>query len=252
MWTTITNYWVEILLTVTSIIVGFLVGYAFYRLQKRDVASARVERVKRAKEELLDIIESQIINKQQFAEELIHNLIVASEREHQVGLKDFCTPVTLLQDVALRLQKSRHLDIVRKSEYSDQIEQTITTINEHHTEVPEDAKESLELVGVLEDTIQNDEKQKSLETIAALKKKLVKAPLPVSTEYVMISERLQQFTSLITGIAGVIVTFIIATEFFGVAVDLDRSLQNTIIPTILIAIILTTLVFFLTIAKKWS
>ena len=107
MWTTITNYWVEILLTVTSIIVGFLVGYAFYRLQKRDVASARVERVKRAKEELLDIIESQIINKQQFAEELIHNLIVASEREHQVGLKDFCTPVTLLQDVALRLQKSR-------------------------------------------------------------------------------------------------------------------------------------------------
>ncbi len=102
MWSIINSYRVEILLSATSISVGFAVGYIFYRLQKRDVTSARVERVKRAKEELLDVIESCIINKQQVAEESIHNLIAASEREYQVGLKGIFTPITLLQDVVLR------------------------------------------------------------------------------------------------------------------------------------------------------
>jgi len=248
MWTTITNYWVEILLSVISIIVGFLVGYAFYRLQKRDIVSARAERVKRAKEELLDIIESHIINKQQFAEELIHNLIVASEREHQVSLKDFCTPTTLLQDVALRLQKSRHLDIARKSEYSDQIEQTITTIRKHHKEVPEEAKESLDLVDVLEDAIQNDEKQKGLKTIILLKEKLAKAPLPVIAENVMTLERLQQITSLLIGMTAVLITFITVTKVIGEGVDVER-IQTIIIPA-LIATVLITLLFIVVKVKK--
>lgn len=247
MWITIINYQVEILLSAISIVVGFLVGYAFYRLQKRDVVSARAERLKRAKEELLDIIESHIINKQQFAEELIHNLIVASEREHQVGLKDFCTPTTLLQDVALRLQKSRHLDIARKREYSDQIEQTITTIREHHKEVSEEAKESLDLVGVLEAAIKNDEMQKGIETIVLLKEKLAKAPLPVSAEYVMTSERLQRITAMIAGISVVFLTFTITTMFIGGEIDIER-IQTIIV--VLIVIVSAILFVFSSIKAK--
>ena len=219
MWAIINSYRVEILLSAISISVGFIVGYIFYRLQKRDVASVERERVKRAKEELLNVIESHIINKQQFAEELIHNLIVASEREHQVGLKDFCTPTTLLQDVELRLQKSGHLDIAQKREYSDQIEQTIATIEEQRNEVPEEAKEPLEFVGVLEDAIQNGETQKGLETIALLKEKLTKAPIPVRAEYATKSERLQLMTSLITGISVIIATFLLTSEYTDLPID---------------------------------
>lgn len=241
MWTIITSYRMEILLSAISIAIGFLVGYVFYRLQKRDVASARAERVKRAKEELLDVIESHIINKQQVAEESIHNLLVASEREYQVGLKDTCTPTTLLQDAALRLEKSRHLDIAQKREYSDQIEQTITTIEEQHNEVPEEVKEPLELVSVLEDAIQNDEKQKGLETVVLLKEKLTKAPVPARTVYVPTLERWSLITSLIAGISAIIVTFAVTTRFIDLLIyyiGVEVLVALTVVATILIMLAL--------------
>ena len=44
----IASYWVELVLSVASIVIGAIVGYTFYRLQKRDLSSARIERRKRA------------------------------------------------------------------------------------------------------------------------------------------------------------------------------------------------------------
>ena len=242
MWNTITSYWVEILLSAISIFVGFIVGYIFYRLQKRDVASVRAERVKRAKEELLDVIENRIVNKQQVTEESIHNFLVASEREYQVGLKDVCTPTTLLQDAELRLQKSRHLDIAQKREYSDQIEQTITTIEEQHNKVPEEAKEPLEFVGVLEAAIQDGEKQKGLETIALLKEKLTKAPIIARAEYATTSERLRLMTSLITGIFAIIATFLLASEYTNLPIDrYFTELLIAIMATVTLTIVFASL-----------
>jgi len=221
MWTIITSYWVEILLSVVSIIFGFLFGYLFYRLQKRDVASARAERVKRAREELLDLIESYIINKQTVSEQWIHNLLAASEREYQVSLGDISSPTTLLQDVALRLQKSRHLDIVQKGEYAAQIEHTITAIEEVREEVPEEAKEPLELLGVLRNAIHNDEKQKALETTTLLRERLGKPPARVRAEYATTAERWQLLSSTIAGIGVVIATYALTTGLSGSWRDID-------------------------------
>ena len=85
---------------------------------------------------MLDILENNIVNKQKVSEESVYNLLAASEREYQVNLRDICTPVTLLQYVGLRLQRSRHLDIAQKTEYAAQIELTISAITEsnksHH------------------------------------------------------------------------------------------------------------------------
>ena len=127
--TFITTNWFQIVLSIVSLVIGGLVTFIFYRLQKRDVASARIERSKRAKEEMLDILESNIVNKQTISSELITNLLEASEREYETNLHDFCTSVTLLQDVLLRLQRSRHLDITQKAEYTNQIDQMISLIN---------------------------------------------------------------------------------------------------------------------------
>ena len=110
-------------LSIVSIVIGIVVAYFFYRLQKKDAASASLERKKHATAELLDVVESYIINKQRLSEQVIENLIHASERDHSVALRPVCTGVSLLQDVALRLQRSRHLDIPQKSEYSEKIEQ---------------------------------------------------------------------------------------------------------------------------------
>jgi hypothetical protein len=120
-------------LSILSILIGIVVAYLFYRLQKRDSVSAAVERKKRATAELLDVVETYVINKQRLSEAVIDNLIHASERDHAVALRPSCTATTLLQDVALRLQRSRHLDIPQKSEYSEKLEQLIQGIRNNRT-----------------------------------------------------------------------------------------------------------------------
>jgi uncharacterized membrane-anchored protein YhcB (DUF1043 family) len=117
-------------LSILSIVIGIVVAYIFYRLQKKDTASAYAERKKHATSELLDVVESYIINKQRLSEHVIDNLIHASERDHFVELQPRCTAISLLQDVALRLQRSRHLDIPQKSEYSEKIEELISQIRQ--------------------------------------------------------------------------------------------------------------------------
>ena len=131
MQTFLENNW----LSIASIIIGVVVAYVFYRLQKKDAASASAERKKHATTELLDVVESYIINKQRLSEQVIDNLIYASERDHTVALRPMSTAISLLQDVALRLQRSRHLDIPQKSEYSEKIEQLIREIREHRQPV---------------------------------------------------------------------------------------------------------------------
>lgn len=121
-----TDNWISI----ASVIIGFLVSYVFYRLQQRDSVSAASERTKHATVELLDVVESYIINKQVLSRFLIDNLIQASERLHSVLLRPSCTPITLLQDVALRLQRSRHLNIPQKTEYSVKIDDLIIEVKE--------------------------------------------------------------------------------------------------------------------------
>jgi len=115
-------------LSIMSIFVGIIVAYVFYRLQRKDSISASVERKKHANVELLDVIESYLINKQELTESVIENLIFASERSHTVALRPGCTAISLLQDAALRLQRSRHLDIPQKTEYSEKIDALIADL----------------------------------------------------------------------------------------------------------------------------
>ncbi|WP_223524952.1 hypothetical protein [Pseudomonas sp. A-B-26] len=124
------DFFTENWISIASIIIGFVVSYVFYRLQQRDSVSAASERTKHATAELLDVVESYIINKQHLSRFLIDNLIQASERLHTVLLRPSCTPITLLQDVALRLQRSRHLDIPQKTEYSEKIVDLIAEVKE--------------------------------------------------------------------------------------------------------------------------
>ena len=181
----------QILLTFTSIIIGGLFSYGLYRLQKRDVTSARIERSKRAKEEMLDILESNIVNKQTISSESIANLIEASEREYETNLRDICTSVTLLQDVVLRLQRSRHLDIVQKTEYTNQINQMISVINQSTQKIPTIVRQPIEIATVIEQAIKNNQNKEALETIDALKKELKELTVSERKEVPINSDRYQ-------------------------------------------------------------
>lgn len=166
-------------LTLLSILIGLVVSYLFYRLQRKDVVSAQEERLKHAHEELIDVIETYIINKQQLSDEAIENLVAASERSYRVRLRPEFSPVTLLQDVALRLQRSRHLDIAQKTEYAEKIETVIHGIRESEEIVnssftDEGLKKKLQtLVGLVPD----ENKAKAQEIIQSLPTDLEFRPL---------------------------------------------------------------------------
>lgn len=206
------TYWVEIVLSFVSILFGILVSYIFYRLQKRDVVSAHEERVHRAVEELMDVVESYVINRQPLSKDTIHHLISASERAHRVILTDVCSPTSLLQDVSLGLQKSRHLDVAQKSEYAEHIVDTISQISKGEIELPTSIKSNLSILSSIEDAIQQDNKDMVLERINNLEKSLKNLDLPIKAS---ISNRKSIFTeTLSVGLLGVLASFIALLDLF--------------------------------------
>jgi membrane protein implicated in regulation of membrane protease activity len=205
------NNWLSIL----SIVIGVVVAYVFYRLQKKDSASASAERLKHATIELLDVIESYIINKQRLSEQVIDNLIHASERDHKVALRPACTAISLLQDVALRLQRSRHLDIPQKSEYSEKIEQLILAIREHRTpaRLEDLGGEIANKLGELESLLPQDRRGEVQEILGAIARMAQKQrDMSLRTEEAR--QRLLAVTTALSGVAAAVATSLIGSKLF--------------------------------------
>lgn len=228
MQTFLENNWLAII----SIVIGVVVAYVFYRLQRKDAASASAERKKHAATELLDVVESYIINKQRLAEQVIDNLIYASERDHTVALRPTCTAISLLQDVALRLQRSRHLDIPQKSEYSEKIEQLIREIREHRQPVRLDELNA-EMAGKLaelESLLQperRDEARKILTALAGMNEKQREVSLRTEES----RERFMALTTALFGVMAAAATALIGSKVFDtVAGSSVTSLVGKVFP----------------------
>jgi uncharacterized membrane protein len=205
------NNWLSIL----SILIGIVVAYVFYRLQKKDSASASAERKKHATTELLDVIESYIINKQGLSEHVIDNLIHASERDHAVALRPACTAVSLLQDVALRLQRSRHLDIPQKSEYSEKIEQLIREIREHREPLRlQDLDEELSTkLLALQQFLPAGRKAEAEEVLTAVAS-LVQRQRDMVLRVEETRERMMAVTTILLGVTAAFATTLIGSRIF--------------------------------------
>jgi hypothetical protein len=205
------NNWLSIL----SIVIGVVVAYVFYRLQKKDSASASAERLKHATVELLDVIESYIINKQRLSERVIENLIYASERDHKVALRPACTAITLLQDVALRLQRSRHLDIPQKSEYSEKIEQLIADIREHRVtgRVEDLGGEISTKLGKLEALIPQDKRGEVQEILGTIGR-MAQRQRDMSVRTQETRKLLLAITTALSGVTAALATSLIGSKLF--------------------------------------
>ncbi len=206
------KYWVEIALSIVSILFGIFVSYIFYRLQKRDVISAHEERVRRATEELMDVLESYVINKQTFSKDTIRHLIAASERAHRVELNGVCTPTSLLQDVSLGLQKSRHLDITQKAEYAEHIVNAIAQMSGAEIELPTSVKGNLDLLASIEKTLQEGNKDLAVEEVAKLRNSLKRLEFPIETSTSARSSFLTE--SIAIGLAAVLLSYVSLSDLF--------------------------------------
>ena len=115
--------WQTILISLIAGLIFFIASLYFLRYTEKSV---EYERYKKAKETVIDILESSLINKQSILPERIKHLISASEREQSTELKD--PPKILLEDLELRFEKSKHLDTEQQTRYIDQIEEMISKI----------------------------------------------------------------------------------------------------------------------------
>lgn len=198
-----------------GIIIALAIGLLFFILSnyflRKYIASAEKERLKQAKNALLDVLDSLIINKQDLYINKINNLLKAIDREHSVVLSEIVSPQSLLQDLELRFEKSHHLDHTQKEEYCNQIENQIKELRrtEETLTVP---KRYSEVVESLTEEIKSKNTEKALENLELLKKK-VKEREEYSYRQSPLAIRNEMFLRIVTIITGIILVIIMSIIF---------------------------------------
>lgn len=154
----IVQNWVTIL--VTSLVTLLAAVVSNYGIKKRFKSVKEKDR-QQALEELRSAIEDLIINNRDkitdqgieldkigLSSDRIYDLIDAAEREHQVSLSEVTSPVSLLQDVDLRIKNSRYLDSGQKYQYSCAITTIIDKIKDDSSNIvlPEELAETIERI----------------------------------------------------------------------------------------------------------
>ena len=124
--------WVSILFAI------FLASISYYlsvRGIKKVIASRQEERLKIAKESIVDILEYQIINNSDINTTKIIHLLNATSRERGVSLSNEYTHLNLLEDLELRFAKSKHLKNEQREEYIEKIEKLLKKIEDEKSTI---------------------------------------------------------------------------------------------------------------------
>ena len=210
-----------------NIIVALVIGFLFYFLSnyalRRYITSAERERLKQAKDIILNILESRIINKQDISLDKINNLLKAIDREHSVILSDLVSPSSLLQDLELQFEKSHHLDSTQKEEYCTQIQNQIQEIRkiEKTLNVP---KRYSEIVNNLEKNIKSNNVDESLKYLELLNKNITEREKTTYNE---------------TGSLLIPLTLAIFLIVLGVSLTLDLKFDLFFAPFVIIIILIS-------------
>lgn len=145
---------------IITFIVGIAVTIIIYFLQTRRADSAKLEREKQAKKEIIDTIENYIINEKQVTESTFLNLRSGIERNNGIILDKDWNWMSLLQDISFRLQTSRHLATDQKLEYAKKLDNLIDIWNtdSNLTKSVHSNNEQVIINKILEYSAQKDEK----------------------------------------------------------------------------------------------
>ena len=162
----ISEYLPSIIVTVLVALIFFIAGQYLWRYKEK---SAEYERYKKAKETVIDVLESSLINKQSISPERIKHLISAAEREQNVELID--SPKSLVEDLELRFEKSKHLDTEQQRHYIDQIEEMIAKI-ERESIISSVPLSHGEILISLKEDIEAEKKDEALKGVEKLSTKI--------------------------------------------------------------------------------
>lgn len=147
-------------------VITFIVTWLFFRRSAKHLQSAWYERRKRARDEVLDILESHFINEDEVSEQLIVQLVRALGRAHEVDIDADCNAVTLLEDVQLRFERSAHLDADEVAEYVEQVQRKIEGIEASSRTLPK--LDYYALIEKLEAVLEVGQRERVLEVLTEL------------------------------------------------------------------------------------
>lgn len=158
------EWWHSLLISIGG---ALAVGFLYYLLQIRRLRSATAERLSRARSELIDIVELDVINGQEISWDILFRLIRATSRAHNVDLERVCDPFSLAEDVELKLEANRYLDADKKQGYINSVRTALESMLT--PEEPELLRQPKEL-GQLKDAITTDDKEQALQIIESISK----------------------------------------------------------------------------------
>ena len=202
----ISEYLPSILITVLAGLIFFIASLYFLRYKEK---SAEYERYKKAKETVIDVLESSLINKQSISPERIKHLISAAEREQNVELID--SPKSLVEDLELRFEKSKHLDTEQQWHYIDQIEEMIAKI-ERESIISSVPLSHGEILISLKEDIEAEKKDDALKGLEKLSTKIKELS---ERRQIHKYPRLSEVNVTMLGIIVAIVTISVSLTFLG-------------------------------------
>lgn len=228
--------WVSILFTI------FLASIFYYlsaRGIKKVIASRQEERLKIAKESIIDVLEHQIINNSDIDTDKIIHLLNAISRERGVNLSNEYTYLDLLEDLELRFAKSKHLKNEQREEYIEKIENLLKKIEDEksiiippYERVFNDLEESIEI----KNTESINQNLKILRTKLILEKEKRNKPEETSR---MIAIFMTGFMMIISA------TVFSGSEFSNISASEKNIILGTVVLLATVFLFLITLIIYL-------
>lgn len=175
MWESVIQFWQN---NSSNIIVSLIVGFIFFVLGPLGLwfsgRKVRRERIRKAKEVLIDLLEGMIVSGSEIDERKLRSLFRSVERDVDIDLSGEYHIDHWLGDVALRFERSRHLGSDQKKSYYDNIKSIIDELHSKQNREPafEVPRKYEPILNDLKSSFSNNDVKRSEEIIEELEKSL--------------------------------------------------------------------------------
>lgn len=219
-----------------SLLFAIFLASIFYILSargiKKVISSRQDERLKIAKESIVDVLEHQIINNSDINTDKIIHLLNATSRERGVNLTNEYTYLDLLEDLELRFAKSKHLKNEQREEYIGKIEILLKKIkDEKSTIIPSYEK----VLNDLEESINIGNIDSIKQNLNFLKTKLI------------LEKEKRKEPEVIPNLIAVLITVIFIVIFLGFLsnkIYSSSTAETFLISAIIMVILIIIIVYF--------
>ncbi len=162
-----------------NVIVSLIIGFVFFVLGPLGLwfsgRRIRQERVRKAKDALLDILEGMLVSQETIDEQKLSLLFRAVARDIDVNLGTSYDVENLLEDVVLRFEKSKHLDAAQKDKYANEVQRLFQEMKP----TPESPKERViprpyrKIIDDLKEVLSQNDQASANKIVSELEERLI-------------------------------------------------------------------------------